>query len=87
MIPVKHAALARELAPSATVKILPNCGHFPHRDHPDRFVKIVRDFVRRQPAATYDPQMWRDTLRSGGVELHRAEAGHAPVDPISLPSA
>lgn len=87
VIPVKHAALARELAPSATIKVLSNCGHFPHRDHPDRFVKIVRDFVRREPAADYDPLRWRETLLSGGVHLNRAEAGHAPVDPVALPSA
>lgn len=86
-IPVKHAETARRLAPKATVKVLPNCGHFPHLDHPDRFVKIVRDFVRRTSPSTYDPQVWRETLLSGGVALARAEAGHAPVDPVALPSA
>ena len=26
--------------------MIPNAGHFPHKDHPQRFVKIVNEFIR-----------------------------------------
>lgn len=84
VIPASHAEHARRVAPGAQITLLPNCGHFPHRDHPDRFAKVLQDFVRTTPPAAYDAVMWRDALRTGGVELPHAEAGHAPR---SLPSA
>ena len=32
--------------------MIPNAGHFPHKDHPHRFAKIVHEFIRStQPAA------------------------------------
>jgi pimeloyl-ACP methyl ester carboxylesterase len=36
VIPVSHAARAAEQALKARVEILPNAGHFPHKDHPER---------------------------------------------------
>src|SRR3954471_19026886 len=53
VIPVGHAARAAELAPKARVEILPNAGHFPHKDHPERFVETLHDFVRTTRPATY----------------------------------
>src|SRR4051794_18695997 len=38
VIPVSHAQLAAELAPGARIEVIPNAGHFPHKDHPQRFV-------------------------------------------------
>ncbi len=55
VIPVAHASNASALAPTARIEIIPNAGHFPHKDHPERFVKIVRDFIRTtdaEPATT-----------------------------------
>ena len=46
VIPTSHAARAAELAPKARIEILPNAGHFPHKDHPELFVKVLHDFVR-----------------------------------------
>ena len=83
VIPASHADTARTLAPHATLVMVPNAGHFPHRDHPQRFVKIVNDFVRSHPAARFDRDQWRAHLRRGGsVRLQHAEAGDAPVSPI-----
>ncbi len=89
VIPAKHAETARTLAPHATVALVPNAGHFPHRDHPQRFVKILSDFVRRTRPAQFNRDEWRAHLRRGGdVELHRAQAGHAPVQPLDhVPTA
>ena len=65
VIPVRHAANAAEMAPGATVEVIANAGHFPHKDHPQRFVKIVNDFIRMNPPATYHRGRWRALLRAG----------------------
>lgn len=65
VIPVKHAGVAAELAPGATVEVIANAGHFPHKDHPQRFVKILDEFIRAHPAATYHRGRWRALLRNG----------------------
>jgi alpha-beta hydrolase superfamily lysophospholipase len=66
VIPVRHAGVAAALAPGATVEVIANAGHFPHKDHPQRFVKIVDEFVRTHPAASYHRGRWRTLLRNGG---------------------
>ncbi|QBR91580.1 alpha/beta fold hydrolase [Nocardioides euryhalodurans] len=65
VIPVTHAARAAALAPGARVEVIPNAGHFPHKDHPQRFAKIVHEFVRSTPAASYSRARFRALLRSG----------------------
>ncbi len=65
VIPVDHAALAAELAPDARVEVIPNAWHFPHRDHPQRFVKVVHEFIRSTAPATYSRARFRALLRAG----------------------
>ncbi|MGZ4579843.1 MAG: alpha/beta fold hydrolase [Nocardioidaceae bacterium] len=65
VIPVRHASIAADLAPSATVEVIRNAGHFPHKDHPQRFVKIVNDFVRSTEPAVYHRGRWRARLKAG----------------------
>jgi pimeloyl-ACP methyl ester carboxylesterase len=65
VIPVRHAGNAAEMAPGATVEVIANAGHFPHKDHPQRFVKVVNDFIRMNPPASYHRGRWRALLKSG----------------------
>ena len=65
VIPVRHAGVAAELAPGATVEVIANAGHFPHKDHPQRFVKILDEFIRTHPAASYHRGRWRSLLKNG----------------------
>jgi len=65
VIPVRHAANVAELAPAAMVEVIPNAGHFPHKDHPQRFVKIVNDFIRTTKPAVYHRGRWRTLLKNG----------------------
>jgi pimeloyl-ACP methyl ester carboxylesterase len=81
VIPATHAALAAELAPGARVEILANAGHFPHKDHPERFARIVHDFVRKTQPATYSRAKFRTLLRNGRV---RAGATEQPVEIASV---
>ncbi len=83
VIPVEHASNASALAPTARVEIVPNAGHFPHKDHPERFVKIVRDFIRTTEPSQYDRERWRELLDEGGrLAPAQAEAGESPLAPV-----
>jgi alpha-beta hydrolase superfamily lysophospholipase len=73
VIPVRHASNAAALAPKARVEVIPNAGHFPHKDHPERFAKILHDFIRTTRPATYSRAKWRSLLRNGQV---------GPVSPV-----
>jgi pimeloyl-ACP methyl ester carboxylesterase len=84
VIPAKHAENVARIAPGAVVEVLPNSGHFPHKDHPDRFVKIVRTFVNATQPASYHRGRWRQLLRNGPTEpVNRAEAGDRPLSPVA----
>ena len=65
VIPVSHADRAAVLAPAARVELIPNAGHFPHKDHPERFVKLLNDFVRTTRPASYSRARWRRLLQRG----------------------
>ncbi len=65
VIPVRHAGNAGSFAPCARVEVIPNAGHFPHKDHPQRFVKIVNEFIRSTQPATYSRARFRRLLRDG----------------------
>jgi pimeloyl-ACP methyl ester carboxylesterase len=77
VIPTRHADLAKQIAPDATVELIPNAGHFPHKDHPQRFVKILNDFVRSTEPASYHRGRWRNLLKNG------REATATPRGPVA----
>ncbi len=84
VIPVSHAENVVAIAPGAVVEILPNSGHFPHKDHPQQFVKILDDFVAGTAPATYHRGRWRQLLRNGPTQpVNRAEAGGPPLAPVT----
>ena len=56
---------AAALAPGARVEVIADAGHFPHKDHPERFTRIVQDFVRSTEPATYSRARFRALLKSG----------------------
>ncbi|MCW2797420.1 MAG: hsaD 3 [Nocardioides sp.] len=65
VIPVRHANNAAAMAPKARVEVIPNAGHFPHKDHPQRFAKIVHEFIRSTQPASYSRARFRALLRNG----------------------
>jgi pimeloyl-ACP methyl ester carboxylesterase len=67
VIPPTHAETAAEVAPGARIELIADSGHFPHKDHPDQFVKIVRSFVRNTEPAAYHRGRWRALLRRGAA--------------------
>jgi pimeloyl-ACP methyl ester carboxylesterase len=76
VIPARHATLAAESAPTARIEVLGDAGHFPHRDHPEDFVRILREFVASTAPAAYHRGRWRAMLRRGPApSLTAVQAG------------
>ncbi|MEV5711975.1 alpha/beta fold hydrolase [Actinoallomurus sp. NPDC052274] len=65
VIPVGHAMIAHAAMPGSRLEIFGRCGHFPHRDDPDRFVATVERFLETTEPALHDPAQWRRLLRAG----------------------
>ena len=84
VIPVSHAARAAELAPKARVEVVPNAGHFPHKDHPERFVKILNDFVRTTSPASYSRARWRRLLEEGAHARASLSVVEAPTAEVRI---
>jgi len=66
VIPASHADSVAAIAPKARVTVIPDAGHFPHRDHPELFARLLDDFVSETRPATYSRARWRRLLKTGG---------------------
>ena len=65
IIPVEHAFLAAEALPGSKLEIFEDAGHFPHRSDPERFVEVVRAFLKDSAPSQFESDVWRDRLRRG----------------------
>ena len=75
VIPSSHADLAPTHAMS-DVHVFDDSGHFPHKDHPREFVRIVAEFVAANEPAHYHRGRWRALLRRGDqFELESVPTG------------
>jgi pimeloyl-ACP methyl ester carboxylesterase len=83
VIPVRHARNAAEMAPGATVEVIPDAGHFPHKDHPQRFVQVLNDFIRSTRPATYHRGRWRALLKAGKQAPLPTEVDEMPAEEIA----
>jgi pimeloyl-ACP methyl ester carboxylesterase len=45
IIPVKHADIAAANLPNSQLEIFPNCGHHPYLEYPDKFDRLVLEFL------------------------------------------
>lgn len=85
VIPVRHAYNAGALAPEARIELVPDAGHFPHKDHPQRFVRILDQFVRTTEPSRMTAAQWRRVLKAGPDRPPlQARAGQPPVQPVAL---
>jgi pimeloyl-ACP methyl ester carboxylesterase len=68
IIPSRHAADAQATLPSSRVEIFERVGHFPHCEDPERFVRVLTDFIEStEPAAVTDEHFARAFARSAIV--------------------
>jgi pimeloyl-ACP methyl ester carboxylesterase len=65
IIPFAHAEVAHAALPGSRLEVFEGAGHMPHHDDPDRFVKIVQEFLTGTEPAAYDRAAWRDVLLDG----------------------
>jgi pimeloyl-ACP methyl ester carboxylesterase len=62
IIPVSHGIAAHEAMPGSRLEIFENVGHFPHAEEPQRFARVLLDFLTTtEPAA--DPAAAVELLR------------------------
>lgn len=45
MIPVEHAHSVQRQLPDCRVELFEGAGHFPHLDDPERFARVLREFI------------------------------------------
>ena len=45
MIPASHARSVERALPDCRVELFEGAGHFPHLDDPDRFARVLREFI------------------------------------------
>ncbi len=79
VLPARHSSNVAALAPDAAVTVLPDSGHFPHRDHPEEFVRLLDQFVNTTAPSVYSRAKFRRMLRNGTAE--------APASLVSVDTA
>ncbi|MDQ1519480.1 MAG: hypothetical protein QOI55_553 [Actinomycetota bacterium] len=52
IIPVSHAYAAHEAMPGSHLEVFEGVGHFPHCEDPERFVEVLRAFMRDRQAGS-----------------------------------
>jgi pimeloyl-ACP methyl ester carboxylesterase len=65
LIPIQHALEGSALIDGATLTRFPGCGHFPHRQDPERFVRELEAFLSA-------PHIPSGHMRGTEVEAYRA---------------
>jgi pimeloyl-ACP methyl ester carboxylesterase len=50
MIPSWHAVTAQQAIQGSRVEVFERAGHFPHLDDPERFVRVLSEFITDEPA-------------------------------------
>jgi len=64
IIPVTHAHSTHDAVPGSALVVFDEAGHFPHADDPDRFTRVVDDFVNANEPASYDKVRIRRRMTS-----------------------
>ncbi len=62
IVPISHADAVRELVPTARVEVFDGAGHWPHVDDPERFCRVLAEFLRDTEPAAHDRDSWRALL-------------------------
>lgn len=65
IIPFSHAQLAHAAMPASRLEAFLGAGHFPHHKDPDRFLSVLRRFLRETTPATFSADAWRELLQKG----------------------
>lgn len=66
IIPVHQGHAAHEAIPGSRLEIFEGAGHFPHCEQPERFVKVLTDFMTTTSAAQLSVAQFRELLQATG---------------------
>lgn len=64
VIPYEHALIGHQAIPHSELVTFADAGHFPFRDDPTRFVRVVTEFLDGNPPAEFDGDEWRALMSS-----------------------
>ena len=79
VVPVHHARLAHDAMPGSRLEIFEGAGHFPFHADPERFLHVLRQFLRTTAPSSWSAEQWRRTLRRGPVDTPVGEVGQRSV--------
>ncbi|CAO5250030.1 alpha/beta fold hydrolase [Frankia sp. AgKG'84/4] len=63
VIPARHARTAHTAMPGSRLEIFADAGHFPHHSEPERFCRVLTDFLATTRPANHSARQWRAILR------------------------
>ncbi len=81
VIPVAHAYRAHAAMPGSRLEVFENAGHFPHQNHPQRFLRVFQDFYASTAPCSHSAEEWRALLRTGSIAAPVGPAQLRPVAP------
>ncbi|MDQ1509428.1 MAG: hypothetical protein QOG50_1272 [Actinomycetota bacterium] len=67
IIPVSQGHAAHETMPGSRLEIFEGAGHFPHCEDPERFGRVLVDFMHTTQPSTTSASEWRDRLLARSV--------------------
>jgi pimeloyl-ACP methyl ester carboxylesterase len=79
-IPLRHAERAAHLIPGSRLEVFDDAGHFPHRDEPERFARVLLHFIAETQPAQSDHETLRNRL------LERADLAPNPEESTETPT-
>ncbi|MFC8180141.1 MULTISPECIES: alpha/beta fold hydrolase [Nocardiaceae] len=65
VIPISHARLAHAAMPGSKLEVFRRSGHFPFRDDPIRFLRVLEAFFDETTTLEFDEARWRHLLATG----------------------
>ena len=68
VLPAKQGREILEFAPNAQLTIFPKAGHFPMKNYPEEFCRLLEDFIESNEPAKYHRARWRALLKSGAEQ-------------------
>jgi pimeloyl-ACP methyl ester carboxylesterase len=62
IIPVAQGRATHDAIPASRLEVFEGTGHFPHVEHPDRFCKVLLDFMSTTSPSTTSPSEWQERM-------------------------
>src|SRR5664279_5165791 len=86
VVRASHAVWASREMPHSRLVLMPDVGHFPHRERPEAFSRAVVEFVAETAPRTWDAGQRRSLLHSRTTSPIHSPRPTRPATPVQ-PSA